>query len=88
MKRPVNTKKQNRIKALEAKAKTVGDWLKSKRMAKKLMPYHVAEKMGIATELVLAWEGDISTPNEQQWHTLSKLLAFDMSAIPPAETHR
>lgn len=73
-------KKEKRVKALEAKAKTVGDWMKIKRLAKNLTPSHVAGKMGIAASVVLAWEGGIYTPNEKQWQTLSILLSFNVRA--------
>ena len=79
-------KKKKHVIALEAKAKTVGDWLKIKRPAKNLTPGHVAEKMGIAASVILAWEGGISTPNEQQWQTLSNLLSFDVNAYAKNET--
>jgi transcriptional regulator with XRE-family HTH domain len=68
---------------LEANAKTVGDWMKAKRLAKNLKPFHVAVKMGIAASLVLSWERGTETPNERQWQTLSNLLSFDSRANFP-----
>jgi transcriptional regulator with XRE-family HTH domain len=83
VKRPANAKKQKRVKALEARAKTIGDWMRAKRLAKNLRPFHVAGKMGIATSLVLAWERGIQTPDERQWQTLSDLLSFDLGMALP-----
>jgi DNA-binding transcriptional regulator YiaG len=43
-------------KVLKSNVKTLGDWLKIKRLEKNLTPGHVAAKMGIAASLVCSWE--------------------------------
>jgi len=37
-------------------------WIKAQRRRKRLTPYHVAAKMGIAASLVRAWESGKSRP--------------------------
>ena len=39
--------------------KTIGAWLKAKRLEKNLTHGHVAAKMGFATSLVCVWENNI-----------------------------
>jgi len=71
----------NQHKPLVQSIKTIGDWIQVKRTEKNLTSGHVAGKMGIATALVLAWEGGSSQPNDRQLKTLMNL--FD--AAPPKE---
>jgi len=70
-------KREKRAKSLEANAKTIGDWLKYKRILKNLTPGHVAIKMGIATSLVCSWESSIRQPDSQQLKSLAQILGFD-----------
>ena len=56
--------------------KTVGDWLKVKRLEKNLTRSHVAAKMGIATSLVCAWENNTKQPDNQQLEVLAYFLDF------------
>jgi DNA-binding transcriptional regulator YiaG len=58
-------------KPLVENAKTLGDWIKAHRDRKNLAPYHLALKMGIAHALVLAWENNVSEPNNKQWADLA-----------------
>src|ERR1017187_7120254 len=77
VKYPANQGNQRRSKVLKLNIKTAGDWLKVKRMEKKLMPYHVAGKMGIATSLVSSWESNNRQPDSQQLKVLAAVLDFD-----------
>lgn len=68
---------QKRDNMLKLNTKTVGDWLKVKRLEKNLTRSHVAAKMGIATSLVCAWENDTQQPDNQQLRMLASVLDFD-----------
>jgi ribosome-binding protein aMBF1 (putative translation factor) len=72
-----NIGNRKRAKALKLSMKTVGDWLKVKRLEKNLTRSHVAAKMGIATHLVCSWESFILKPNSSQLKALSQILGFD-----------
>ena len=74
---PVNSRNQKRANVLKLNMKTVGDWLKVKRLEKNLTRSHVAAKMGIATSLVCAWENDTQQPDNQQLRMLASVLDFD-----------
>lgn len=39
-----------------------------------LAPYHIAEKMGIATQVIKAWEAGKESPDPRQMRTLVALL--------------
>src|ERR1017187_2594929 len=71
VKYPVNRGNQKRSKVLKLNIKTAGDWLKVKRIEKKLMPYHVAGKMGIATSLICSWESSTRQPDAAQLKVLA-----------------
>ena len=73
-----NIKTQKDDKALNGNVKSLGDWLKVKRIDKNLTPHHVAEKMGIASGLVILWETGISLPDSQQMTDLAATLGFDI----------
>jgi ribosome-binding protein aMBF1 (putative translation factor) len=77
VKYPVNRGNQRRSKVLKLNIKTVGDWLKVKRVEKNLMPCHLAGKMGIATSLVCSWESNTCQPDSQQLEVLASILGFD-----------
>ena len=66
---------RKQAKPLPVNMKTRGDWILVNRLAKNLSPYHLANKMGIAQALVLAWEDNLSQPDDQQWEQLRKILA-------------
>jgi ribosome-binding protein aMBF1 (putative translation factor) len=69
-------RKQKKSKPLPTTRKTLGDWLRVKRLEKNLMPGHVAAKMGVAAALVKSWENDTDKPDKQQWKFLAKILEF------------
>ena len=77
MKYPANLEDQERAKVLKSNIKTVGDWIKFKRMERNLTLGHVAAKMGIATSLVCSWESSTRQPDSQQLVVLSSVLGFD-----------
>jgi ribosome-binding protein aMBF1 (putative translation factor) len=70
-------KKSHRSKPLPESIKTIGDWIRSKRIEKNLSAYHLAGKMGIATALVHAWEVNIQQPDCQQLKVLASVLGFE-----------
>ncbi len=53
---------------------TLGDWIKARRIGKKLTPGHLAAKIGITSGLVCAWEAGEVTPSGQQVEALSKVI--------------
>jgi DNA-binding transcriptional regulator YiaG len=55
-------------------AKTVGDWICAGRAAHNLARHHVAEKMGIASALVAAWEKGAEQPSGRQVEILRELF--------------
>jgi ribosome-binding protein aMBF1 (putative translation factor) len=63
-------------KPLPISAKALGEWIQVQRQQKKLSPFHLAAKMGIATALVHSWENGTCKPDEEQRQILSNLLAF------------
>ena len=74
---PINSGNQERANALKVNLKTAGDWLKVKRLEKNLTPGQVAAKMGIATSLVCAWEGNTQQPDNHQLKVLASVLNFN-----------
>lgn len=73
-----NQANQKRADALRESIKTGGDWLKVKRLERNLTPGCVADKMGIAAAIVLAWENNERMPDHQQQGKLAEIL--DISA--------
>ena len=59
---------------LPSSVKTIGDWIKAKRIGKKLTPGHLALKMGIAHKLICSWEDGASQPNNEQIRDLIKIF--------------
>src|ERR1035441_6827609 len=72
VKYPLNRGNQRRSKVLKLNIKTVGDWLKVKRVEKNLMPCHLAGKMGIATSLVCSWESNTCQPDRSEERRVGK----------------
>ena len=70
-------RKQKWAKALPVSIKTIGDWIKVKRLEKNITSGHVALKMGIATSVVLSWEDGSAQPNDWQLKFLRDFLGFD-----------
>jgi len=65
-----------RRKSLPTSIKTLGDLIQIKRFEKRLTLWQVAQRMGIPTAQVRAWERDDDKPNEQQTEQLAKFLDF------------
>jgi ribosome-binding protein aMBF1 (putative translation factor) len=78
---------RQRRKLIPSVIKTTGDYIQAKMYEKGLHPYQVAGKMGIAASLISAWERGVSSPSEEQWQMLSKLLSFDPGVDLP-KPHR
>jgi len=72
-------KKQKQDISLPDSIKTIGDWIRVKRIEKNLTSGHVALKMGIASALVCSWEDGTSQPNSRQLEILANLLGFDLA---------
>ena len=66
---------------MNANVKTLGKWLKMKRIEKNLTPHNVAEKMGIASANICSWETGIGTPDSQYMTLLATILGFDANVI-------
>ena len=64
--------------------KTLGDLIRIKRYEKLLTRWELAQKMGIATATIRAWEGSIRWPDSQQLEVLSSVLGFGATDF---ETH-
>ena len=71
-----NLRKQKQHKPLPISTKALGKWIQVQRLQKKLSPFHLAAKMGIATALVHSWENGIGEPDGRQREILSDLLGF------------
>jgi DNA-binding transcriptional regulator YiaG len=77
VKHPANLANQKRANVLKLNIKSVGDWLKFKRLERNLTLGRVAAKMGIAASLVYAWENNTQQPKNHQLKVLSSVLEFD-----------
>jgi transcriptional regulator with XRE-family HTH domain len=67
---------------LPTSIKTLGDLIQVKRYEKRLTLWQLAQKMGIATSLVRAWEMGGSPPNLRHLEQLGILLGLEMSVLP------
>jgi ribosome-binding protein aMBF1 (putative translation factor) len=63
-------------KPLPTSIQTLGDLIQMKRYEKNLTLWQLAQKMGIATSLVKAWEAGSYKPDVQQIMLLTKYLGF------------
>ncbi|HEY4414461.1 MAG TPA: hypothetical protein VGO57_02120 [Verrucomicrobiae bacterium] len=54
--------------------KTLGDWIRARRIAKNHAPYHLAHKMGIAHSVIRSRETGVSQPESNQLIQLSEIL--------------
>jgi DNA-binding transcriptional regulator YiaG len=64
---------------LPQSVQTLGDWIKAKRIGKKLTPGHLATKMGIASGVVCTWEDGRSRPSKEQMQDLVRIFG----EVPP-----
>jgi DNA-binding transcriptional regulator YiaG len=78
-----NLRKRKQCKPLPTSIKALGDWIQVKRQQKKISPYHLAAKMGIATALVHSWENGTCEPDERQRTILGNLLEFHVRVNLP-----
>jgi ribosome-binding protein aMBF1 (putative translation factor) len=67
-------RKQKQSKPLPESIKTLGDWIRVKRIEKNLTSGHLALKMGIASALVCSWEDGTSQPDERQIEILTNFF--------------
>ena len=63
----------------------MGDLIRVKRRAKNLTRYHLATRMGIATDLVRSWDAGASQPDNRQLKVLASLLGYDADFDPTKE---
>jgi len=54
----------------------LGDLIQIKRYEKRLTVWQLAQKMGIATVTVRAWEGGSERPSDQQMEQMATILGF------------
>ena len=73
-------------KALKMSVKTLGDWLKVKRLERNLTPGRVAAKMGITCSVVRAWESDEVRPSDAHLARLAEVLGFAVADVPKDRT--
>jgi ribosome-binding protein aMBF1 (putative translation factor) len=66
--------KQKAFKPLSASIKTLAEWIQVERLEKGLAPYHLAEKMGIASALVKSWESGECEPDQRQRQMLCSVF--------------
>jgi DNA-binding transcriptional regulator YiaG len=52
----------------------ISEWIQIKRIKKNLTPGHLAEKMGIASALVRAWEKGVEEPDKTQLEIMAKIF--------------
>jgi len=74
-------RKSSNAKPLPESIKTIGDWIKVKRLERNLSLGHVALKMGIAASLVCAWENCTQQPEFHQFKVLALVLDFNTKDI-------
>jgi ribosome-binding protein aMBF1 (putative translation factor) len=67
---------RNHRKPLPVSIQTHGDLIQIKRYEKRLTLWQLAQKMGITTASVRAWENGTRQPNGQQIALLTKHLGF------------
>ena len=60
---------------------TLGDLIQVKRYEKRLTLWQLAQKMGIASALVRAWEDGACMPNDEQTMFLKRILDFGNSEV-------
>jgi DNA-binding transcriptional regulator YiaG len=72
-------KRQKDDKTLNTNIKTIGGWLKAKRIGKNLTPHHLAERMGITSLRVSAWETNLERPTPEEVVVLAKILNSEIS---------
>ena len=70
-------RKRKWFKSLPASIKTLGEWIQVRRQEKKLSPYHLAGKMGIATALVQSCETGECEPDQGQRQMLDSIFGSD-----------
>ena len=72
-------RKQKGFKPLPASIKTLAEWIQVGRQEKGLAPYHLAEKMGIASALVKSWESGEFEPDQRQRQKLCSVFGSEFA---------
>jgi ribosome-binding protein aMBF1 (putative translation factor) len=70
-----------RRKPLPTSIQTLGYFIQVRRYEKRLPLWQLAQKMGITTASVQAWEEGTSQPDGQQMALLTKYLRFELANI-------
>lgn len=61
-------------KQLDDSKLTIGEWIRMKREQKRLARFQLAQRMGIASTLVRAWEAGNALPDEVQLALVREVL--------------
>jgi DNA-binding transcriptional regulator YiaG len=61
-------------KPLILSIKTLGDWIRAKRIAQSLTPGHLAAKMGITHAMICSWENNTTHPIKEQMQDLARVF--------------
>jgi DNA-binding transcriptional regulator YiaG len=69
--------KRHRRKIFPTVLKTLGDRIHVKRVEKGLLQGQLGRKLGVAREVVMDWERDLRTPNDDEWQSLAKVLGLE-----------
>jgi ribosome-binding protein aMBF1 (putative translation factor) len=77
---PLLFNNQKACKPLQESIESIGDWIKSNRLAKNLTPGQLGMKMGIASGLVCSWENRTGNPNQFQIAAMERI--FGTAALP------
>jgi DNA-binding transcriptional regulator YiaG len=70
-------------KPLPASIQTLGDLIQIKRHEKNLTVWQLAQKMGIVTASVRAWEDGTEQPDNRQMALLANFLEFEAGCLSP-----
>jgi ribosome-binding protein aMBF1 (putative translation factor) len=75
------SRKQTARNCLSEKIQSLGDWIQAKRIEQNLTHWHLAQKMGIASGLVKAWERGSRVPDANQMQCLAAALGVDVTDL-------
>jgi len=69
-------------KPLCGSVKTIGDWIRARRIEKNLTPGHLGAKMGIAQAVIRAWEEGKTEPDVLHLAALEKFFGAKWCSKP------
>ena len=56
--------------------RTIGDHIRKRRLALKMLQKDIAEQIGVRVESICNWEGNLSTPEFSHMPALIKFLGY------------